>query len=484
MKKADNAVVRWTACPECQGHGKKSKGISRKQRIQYQTDLQEYETKGDGTPPLGPKGHLYPCQGCKGTGLVSGMLRGADREKYPHIAIIGAGIGGVALAVACLHRGIPYILYERDSDIHARSQGYGLTLQQAGKAMAGLGIVSLEEAVISTRHLVHTTEGKVIGEWGARKWLRTDDVKPAKRSNMHIARQSLRLALVDQLGGDDAIRWDHRLTDLKEHEDGGMELTFYANGEMKTSRADLVVGADGIRSAVRRLLIGEDSAPLRYLDCIVILGICQLNDLKDIDSPLLDSATVFQTANGNERIYVMPYTANSVMWQLSFLMQEDKAKALSAKGAHALKEEACLRTQWHDPIPQIIAATPEALISGYPVYDRELLSDELLTNAGPVTLIGDAAHPMSPFKGQGANQALLDALLLARAIARGCRNSEWKKAGLRESVLTAFEAEMSNRSAVKVKDSAKASEFLHSETVLHESDSPRGRCLKEKDREE
>jgi 2-polyprenyl-6-methoxyphenol hydroxylase-like FAD-dependent oxidoreductase len=230
------------------------------------------------------------------------------------------------------------------------------------------------------------------------------------------------------------------------------------------------------------LLIGDAVTPLRYLDCIVILGICPLKALDGLDSSLLDSATVFQTANGNERIYMMPYTSDSVMWQLSFPMSENEAKALSAQGPKALKEEACRRTQWHSPIPQILATTLENQISGYPVYDRELLDSELLNKAGQVTLIGDAAHPMSPFKGQGANQALLDALTLARGILKGCKPlSQWRKAGIRESVLTDFETEMLERSAVKVKDSADAAQFLHSEIVLHEGDEPRGRCLKKKD---
>jgi 2-polyprenyl-6-methoxyphenol hydroxylase-like FAD-dependent oxidoreductase len=207
-----------------------------------------------------------------------------------------------------------------------------------------------------------------------------------------------------------------------------------------------------------------------------------LKALEGVNSSLLDSATVFQTANGNERIYMMPYTSDSVMWQISFPMSEEEAKALSAQGPQALKEEACRRTQWHDPIPQILAATEEAQVSGYPVYDRELLTAELLQKGGQVTLIGDAAHPMSPFKGQGANQALLDALTLARGISRGCRvGSQWRKTGVRESVLTEFESEMLERSATKVKDSAEAAQFLHSEIVLHEGDEPRGRCLKKKE---
>lgn len=479
MKAVENKAS-WTICRECHGRGKKSKGLSRKARFHYQTALEEFEeAKGEGTAPVRPKGHLYSCPNCSGSGLVHSAIHPvADNKNYPHVAIIGGGIGGVALAVACLHRGIPFTLYERDKGFDARSQGYGLTLQQAGKAIEGLGIFSLEESVISTKHVVHTTDGKVIGEWGMRKWMQPDAKTSPKRSNMHIARQSLRLALLEQLGGHDAVQWGHQLTDIKEDERDGVHLCFEADGQIKTCKADLVVGADGIRSSVRRLLIGDDSTPLRYLDCIVILGICPLAALEGFESHLLDSATVFQTANGNERIYMMPYTADSVMWQLSFPMPEEEAKALSALGPKALKEEACRRTQWHNPIPQILAATAEAQISGYPVYDRELLTPELLTKGKQITLIGDAAHPMSPFKGQGANQAILDALSLARAITKGCKSPEWRKAGLRESVLTEFESEMLERSAIKVKGSAEAAQSLHSEIVLHEGDTPRGRCLK------
>lgn len=483
MNTAENEGVNWTMCQECKGQGKKSRRLSKKVRLLYQTAVEQFEkTNGEGTAPVRPKAPLYPCPTCSGSGLVAAACPTAvNKENYPHVAIIGAGIGGVALAVACLHRGIPFTLYERDSHFEARSQGYGLTLQQASKAIEGLGIFSLDDKVISTRHLVHTVDGKVIGEWGTRKWM-PDDVKTGpKRTNMHIARQSLRLALLEQLGGHDKVQWGHQLVAITQEPDG-IALHFQVNGAMQSTKADLVVGADGIRSSVRRLLIGETATPLRYLGCIVILGICPLSALEGVASPLLDSATIFQTANGNERIYVMPFTADSVMWQLSFPMPEEEAKALSTLGPEALKEEAFRRTQWHDPVPQIVAATLDAQISGYPVYDRELLTPALLENNGAVTLLGDAAHPMSPFKGQGANQALLDALSLARGITRGCRPlSNWRAAGIRESVLTAFEQEMLERSAVKVKDSAAAAEFLHSDIVLHEGDEPRGRCLKRKD---
>ena len=468
--------VSWSVCPTCNGLGKKTQRLRKSLRNRYQMELDLFENTGSkGTAPLRPKGHQSPCSNCNASGLTpAAEYPLADKKNFPHIAIVGGGIGGIALAVACLHRKIPFTLYERDSSFDARSNGYGLTLQQASSAIKGLGIFDLKEGVVSTRHVMHSIDGNVIGEWGMRKWMDLNEEKPVKKTNIHIARQALRLALLEQLGGPNKVHWGHQLVNFKGLEDNGVELNFKVNGALKNIKADFLVGADGIRSSVREILIGEDKTPLRYLGCIVILGICRLEALKGFENPLLDSASVFQTANGKERIYIMPYSSDSVMWQMSFPIAEKEAKELSSKGAVTLKKEACIRAQWHDPIPQILNATLESKISGYPVYDRDLLKMELLEQGKQITLIGDAAHPMSPFKGQGANQALLDALALARAISNGCRpKSQWRTSGIKNTILSQFETEMLARTASKVIESAEAAKFLHSEVVLREGNEPR-----------
>jgi 2-polyprenyl-6-methoxyphenol hydroxylase-like FAD-dependent oxidoreductase len=469
LEKLENSVTNWTVCQNCKGQGKKNRKQPKKSLIQKESIVSKNEQ--------------ISCKKCLGSGLIaSANFPQIDAENYPNIAIVGGGIGGVALAVACLHRGIPFKLFERDKSFSDRSQGYGLTLQQASKAMKSFGIQSLKEGIVSSKHIVHTTEGNIIGEWGMRKWMPSNTKKSQKQTNIHIARQSLRLALLEQLGGHNSVQWGHQLLDFKES-DTKIDLSFQVNGEIKNVQADILVGADGIRSSVRKLLLGEEILPLRYLDCMVILGICSLKSLKNIESPLLDGATVFQTANGKERIYMMPYSKEAIMWQLSFPISEEAAKEISKKGKNSLKEEAIQRTNWHSPIPEIIKATLEFEISGYPVYDREILSTTLLEKTEKnITLIGDAAHPMSPFKGQGANQALLDALSLAREITKKCtKSSNWKEIGIRKSVLNDFESEMIIRSATKVKDSAEAAKFLHSKTVLQEGNEPRGSVAKKLD---
>ena len=252
----ENKKECWNICKKCSGTGKRTKRLSKKVQQQYKITIAKFEKlNAKNTPPERPKGPLDTCLNCKGSGLTAtSNFPLADTKNYPNIAIIGGGIGGVAMAVACLHRGIPFTLYERDENFDARSQGYGLTLQQGSRAMAGLGIYSLEAGITSTKHVVHTTDGKIIGEWGIRKWGRSKEKEAPKRKNIHISRQSLRLALLEQLGAHSSVKWGHRLLDYKDSKNEGIALQFQVKDEIIKSNADLIVGADGIRSTVRKQL--------------------------------------------------------------------------------------------------------------------------------------------------------------------------------------------------------------------------------------
>lgn len=174
---------------------------------------------------------------------------------------------------------------------------------------------------------------------------------------------------------------------------------------------------------------------------------------------------------------------------------------------------------WHAPIEQLLADTQPEDVTGYPAYDRPpIIALRRADPAGPaegrgdgaadagasrpsgsslgasgtaedgdgqariapstrVTLIGDAAHPMSPFKGQGANQALLDAVALARALRSHEVRGEQRLP--LAAALRTFEEEMLARSRAKVLASHEAVELLHSPTATVRSNSTRARSAKE-----
>ncbi len=464
----------WRPCPACKSTGKRLQKQSKQARLAYRTALEMYENKEMSTKPTAPAAHYNSCKKCNGSGLQPSDVPVSPSKDWPMVAIIGAGIGGVALAVALSHRGIPFKLYEKDINFNARSQGYGLTLQQASKAMKGFGIQQLDQGIVSTKHMVHNTRGDIIAEWGMRKWQSQTQKNKQGQTNVHIARQHLRRALVEELEKTHPIQWAQEFKGCKQNKDQSFTIEFDKSNIVKSTKANIVVGADGIRSKVRGHFMGDQPQTLNYLGTIVILGICAYQKLEDTCSDLLDGATVFQTANGNERIYVMPFDNKHLMWQLSFPLKESQALDLSRAGAIALKAESKKRVPWHAPIPQIIDKTPVSNISGYPVYDRPLWQPPAIDQK-QVTLIGDAAHPMSPFKGQGANQALLDALELARTLYKHGNSKNTKTNDVIKNALTRFENHMMQRAAPKVKESARAARILHTEEVLKVKNAPRGK---------
>jgi salicylate hydroxylase len=501
----------YTVCSACHGQGSVTRPPSKKQKLRWKrARTTAISNPSDNPEPInddstsignhnGTKesvsipGRIEPCKSCQGSGLQSiskDALSSPPLVSLPRIAIVGGGLAGLALAAACRHRQIPHMVFERDASFHQRSQGYGLTMQQATKALQGLGLsyaslVENAEGITSTRHVVHTPDGTVVGEWGYRKWgpsvasSNNNDShhtpKDPKRQNIHVARQALRYQLWQAAGGDQtSIAWNHKLIRYQETKHNIILSLQVGNDSHNVVHhtADVLVGADGIRSQVRQLLLGDDTTPLRYLGCLVVLGIVPVPHEWRERYALLDGETVFQTADGTTRIYMMPYSRTETMWQLSFPMTEAQATSVSQQGSDAMLQEALERCgSWHDPIPQLLQSTPPSLVTGYPVYDRALLeASQLTTTTRRVTLIGDACHPMSPFKGQGANQALLDALALARAL--------YPTDSTTADALHTFAHAMLERSAVKVQASADAAHFLHTSIAIQEGNMTRGEAAR------
>ena len=241
-----------------------------------------------------------------------------------------------------------------------------------------------------------------------------------------------------------------------------------------TFTCDLLVGTDGIRSLVRqqrdRSEVGSD-IQLEYIGISVIIGISTAHH------PLINEQG-FYVLDGKHRLFTMPFrskdgTTTHTMWQLSFSgMTEKEALDLKASGYPSIVQEALKKTDgWFTPVHDLIHSTPMHEVWCTPLYDRlsHPLQQRSKQSASRVTVLGDACHPMSMFKGQGANMALEDGPLLA---------SWLDKPGLdSRNILTrirCFERVMLSRSLPKVSASREAALVLHAEKILQDTELVQG----------
>lgn len=296
------------------------------------------------------------------------------------LVVCGAGIAGLATAIAAREAGWSVAVLERSAEL--RPLGAGLSIWPNGvRALRALGLGALvDQRGTPSGGALRRADGSILADFDP------DEIEArfgAPLVGLH--RADLHEALIARLG-EDAVRL-------------GAPVRSVARGEVvleggERIAADLIVGADGSRSAVRAALLGD--GPPQPAGIVAYRA-----------------TTVAATGAGlpagewwarGTVAGVLPLSADRVYWYLAH------------RGSGRDPEELARRArQFAAPIPELAAATPERDVLCHELVDRRP-ADRWGT--AWATLVGDAAHPMLPFLGQGACAALEDAVALGAALQR------------------------------------------------------------------
>lgn len=309
-----------------------------------------------------------------------------------NIAIVGGGIGGLATAIALLKHGFNVQVYERAQAL--RPIGAGLTLTPNGlNSLDAIhpGIVELLKQAgsqVKTLTLKRST-----GETIASKQMTVMQQYGQPMLNIQWSRLQAILASVLP---PDIIHLNHRCIGFEQHENS--VETHFENG--KIVQSDLLIGADGINSIVRQKLIG-DGSPL-YAGRMSWRAVIQYSH--ELLSP--DLATLI-TAPDGKNLMLIDVGDGYTFWSAGALLTDDSVCQRATDAKARLLE---IFAEWTEPVEAILKATPAEDIVERPICDRTPLPR---WSEGRVTLLGDAAHPVVPSLGQGANSAFEDAYELA-----------------------------------------------------------------------
>ena len=322
--------------------------------------------------------------------------------------VIGGGPGGLTAALALRRAGVEVRIYERATD--RREAGAALTLWP--NAIKALDVLEAGQVV---RAAGHPCDGIAMCTWRGDVLDRTSGEVMERRfggTGVALHRAELRAALTELVGAD-VVQLGARFVSFRPDGAGGVVVRFADGSEV---HADMLIGADGIRSAVRDQLLGPRS--LRYAGYPVWRGVARFR--------LPYSARIGTVSLGpGAQFGLFPMSGERAYWFASVAAPAGTTDA--GRAAHSRWGEELLARfgAWHEPIPAVIGATPESDIVASDVHDIDPLSR---WSAGPVTVLGDAAHPSAPTLGQGACQAIEDAVVLGACLNSGADTAEALKA--------------------------------------------------------
>ena len=315
------------------------------------------------------------------------------------IAIVGGGIGGLATALAMTQAGISFVVHERSKQLV--DQGAGITLApNATRVLYHLGLgPALEETSVTPpkTEYRHYRTGAVIMR------MMTRDYRELYGSPyMRLHRWDLQHAMITRLAeiAPGALRLGSQVDQLESRGDN-VVLTF-ADGHVET--ADVVVAADGIRSAIRETLFSP--APAEFTGFVAWRG---LVDTADLPRHLHESAVAFGQGRHINRYLVR----RGELLNFVAVAQRDKWEAEGWTIPAPLREFLEEFASFDEGTRTIISRPVRGQVYKWGLFGRPWLEQWSL---GRVVLLGDAAHPMLPFLGQGAANALEDAMILTRCL--------------------------------------------------------------------
>jgi len=367
-----------------------------------------------------------------------------SNATHPTIAIIGAGPGGLLAARVLQQGGLAPRIYDADGSVSSRNPGGTLDLH------ADSGQIAIDDAGLTDRfaelarpegqakRLVDPVSGALLKEFGA---------EPGVFAAPEIDRGQLREMLADSVDPA-SIRWQHKLVEFDPASAGGGQMWF-ANGAVE--HADIVIGADGSWSRVRPALT---PARPRYTGVsFVELAFSDVDRKHPGVSKLVGDGHLW--ANGDGQNLILQRNSGGVVRgylgmriELDWLAREGLGAPdghggveLNANGVHALdtdKVREVLLERFASFAPQLrsVIVESEGVFANRPIF--ALPAPLRWEHRSGISLIGDAAHVMSPFGGNGVNFALLDAAEIARAILASVRSGGDVDQAIREYELTMF----------------------------------------------